>query len=57
MSGPQKSLLSVSSGQPTRIECDVEGNPKPDFIWTYNGDELIPDDNINIENNVLIIER
>lgn len=57
MSGPLKSTLSVPSSQPIKIECDVEGNPKPDFLWTFNGEELLPDDNIIIEDNILTIER
>ncbi|XP_050723288.1 hemicentin-1-like isoform X2 [Eriocheir sinensis] len=57
VSGPLKSTVSVPSGQLIRIECDVEGNPKPDFIWTFNGDELLPDDNILMDDNILTIER
>lgn len=58
VSGPLKSTVSVPSGQPITIECDVEGNPKPDFIWTYNGDQLLPDDdNLLMDDNILTIER
>ena len=56
VSGPPETPVSVLRGQPVAIECDLEGRPKPDYIWMHNGDEVTSDDIVVME-NLLTIER
>ncbi|XP_063876640.1 hemicentin-1-like isoform X2 [Scylla paramamosain] len=55
VSGPPEAVVSILRGQPVEIECDLEGRPNPDYMWTYNGDEVTSDDVIVVE-NLLTIE-
>nr|XP_053650237.1 hemicentin-1-like [Cherax quadricarinatus] len=56
VSGPEELTIAVVSGQPVSLECEVSGYPQPDITWTYENQELIPDDNVLINNNKLSIE-
>ncbi|KAG0728612.1 Hemicentin-1 [Chionoecetes opilio] len=55
VSGPLETTVSVLSGQPVKLECDIEGRPKPAFTWTLNGNDLDSSD-IIVEDNLLNIE-
>lgn len=56
VSGPPEATVSVLGGQPVEIECDLEGHPHPEYVWTWNGDEVTSND-ITVVENLLTIER
>ncbi|XP_069163060.1 hemicentin-1 isoform X2 [Procambarus clarkii] len=56
VSGQEDLTITAVSGQQLMLECEVSGYPQPDTTWTYDTQELIPDDNVLINNSKLIIK-
>jgi len=38
---PLESVVGAELGREVRLTCDVDGNPKPDIIWLFEGSPLV----------------
>ncbi len=51
---PPKFTISLNDcrtteGQPLRLECKVEANPAPEFVWYKDGEKVEPSDRVRFE--------
>lgn len=55
---PRDGATIDATSENATITCRMEGSPKPDVVWTYNGQELGPeDDRISIKNSQEVVRR
>ncbi|XP_063600047.1 hemicentin-1-like [Penaeus indicus] len=57
IAGGEEQAVPVVSGRSVELECEAQGQPEPDLIWTFEGEPVTESENLVLDDNTLIIDR
>lgn len=49
--------IEVVSGRPVKLDCEMDGRPKPEIIWSFDNEILAEGESMKFDGHALLINR